>query len=74
VLDLLISKGADVDSSIEGGFTPLMWASREGHKFLVEFLISKDADVNAKTQDGETALSLAQKEGHKDIVALLKSY
>ena len=49
VVELLISKGADVNAR-DGGrnvSTPLSYATRKGHKEVVELLITKGANVNA---------------------------
>ena len=65
----MISKGANVkDKYVE---TALMWASKEGHKEVVELLIEKGADVNARDNAGWTALMDASYNGHKEIVELL---
>ena len=63
VVELLISKGADVDARQYGyGLSPLRFAAARGYKEIVELLISKGADVNAKRGDGITALDLAKGE------------
>lgn len=51
--------------------TALIWASKNGHKAIVEFLIKAGANVNAKANNGYTALIFASANGHKDIVELL---
>ena len=63
VVELLISKGADVDARWHGdGATPLRFAAARGYKEIVELLISKGADVNAKAVTGETPLDYAKGE------------
>ena len=45
----MADKGADVNRRDEGIFkwTPLIWASSNGHREVVELLLAKGADVNA---------------------------
>lgn len=38
---LLIDHGANIEEVNNNGFTPLMEASRHGHKFMVEVLLRK---------------------------------
>lgn len=70
---LVLSKGAEVDPAIEGGFTPLMFAVRGGHAGMTQLLIERGANVNARTQSGETPLGLALEKGDKEITTHLKS-
>ena len=43
-------------------YTPLHWATREGHKEIAELLIANGADVNAKADNGKTPLDYADGE------------
>ena len=45
VPELLIAKGADVNTKNKYGVTPLHFAARYGRKETVELLIAKGADV-----------------------------
>ena len=58
IAKFLISRGANVNSSSNDGFTPLYGAcTGSGPDFdLVKQLIAKGANVNAKNNDGSTAL------------------
>ena len=38
IVDLLLSKGADVNNKDKNGVTPLHWAAKLGHKEVVELL------------------------------------
>ena len=51
---MLISKGADLNGRDDGWrkLTPLIYASSNGQREVVEFLISKGADVNARDEIG----------------------
>lgn len=77
ISELLISKGANVNTQDKAGLTPLHWASSQGRDGIVEFLISKGADINSRSKGsflkkGKTPLGLATEAGHKDIIRLLK--
>mmetsp|Transcript_10718 Transcript_10718/g.15967 ORF Transcript_10718/g.15967 Transcript_10718/m.15967 type:complete len:205 (-) Transcript_10718:67-681(-) len=54
------------------GWTPMMYAAREGHFDIVKFLVSKKADFLAKNNDGMTALDIAKKHKRQKIVNYLK--
>jgi ankyrin repeat protein len=70
--DLLISKGADINSNKNvGGATPLGIAVSRGHKDIVELLIAKGAQLNLKDKRGNTPLLRAMSAGQQDIIKLL---
>ena len=74
IAELLISRGADLNSKDESGWTPLHWASRTGHKEVTELLISKGADVNAKDENGSNPLHQAAMscgDNYEKIIELL---
>ncbi|MFN4149809.1 MAG: ankyrin repeat domain-containing protein, partial [Candidatus Sericytochromatia bacterium] len=81
IVELLISKGADLNSVVTGednkGFTPLMFACKNGNKEIVELLLSKGSDVNFVSKGdiftGYTSLIFASRNGNKEIVELLLS-
>ena len=57
IVQILIDKGASINTKNEYGFTALMLASSNGHKDIVELLIDKGADIDAKMgliQDSES--------------------
>ncbi|KAF5479785.1 hypothetical protein F2P56_000577 [Juglans regia] len=60
-VELLTSKGYDVNVPDGDGYTPLMLAAKEGHGSMCEFLILRGAYCDTKNARGETALSLARK-------------
>ena len=52
------------DDTIDGGWTRLMWAAREGKLARIIELCEWGADVNAASEDGHTALRSASAYGH----------
>ncbi|HEX8552973.1 MAG TPA: ankyrin repeat domain-containing protein [Abditibacteriaceae bacterium] len=49
----LLAKGANVNAADwQYGFTPLMWAARNGHVGAVRYLLQRGAKVNAKSKVG----------------------
>jgi ankyrin repeat protein len=52
VVELLLEKGADVESKDSDGLTPLSWAARGGHEAVVKLLLEKGADTESKNSHG----------------------
>ena len=84
VLELLLSKGANVDCPIsKDGTTSLMYTAKKAWLEPVNFFLAHGADVNAKNKKGDTVLSLAmkkqprerpyQRNNRKAIIELLKA-
>lgn len=59
---LLVARGADPNSRVEGGDTPLMAAVSEFNPQVVRWLLRRGVDVDARNEKGQTALMLAQRE------------
>ena len=57
--EILISKGADVNSTDNKGQTALFCAARTGKSKCIEILLTAGADVNTSDDDGWTALAPA---------------
>jgi ankyrin repeat protein len=55
----LLQGGADVDKAADGGATPLLMASQEGHVPVVQALLQGGADVDKATDNGWTPLYVA---------------
>lgn len=67
-MQLLLEKGAKVDTESTYGRTPLSFAAGNGHEAVVQQLLEKDAEVDPK--DGSGPLSSAEN-GHEAVVQLL---
>ena len=76
--ELLIAKGADVNTKNKDSTTPLHQASLGGRKEVAELLIAKGADVNAKVvsgaKQGMTSLDLALFNQHTKLADLLRKH
>ncbi|HLK60331.1 MAG TPA: ankyrin repeat domain-containing protein [Chthonomonadaceae bacterium] len=59
LLQLLIDKGADVNSKDKSGNTALLYAARNGSADAVQLLIAHHADVNVRNEQGKSALNEA---------------
>lgn len=70
-VELLLSKGADIDLGKENGASPLYIACQEGHDTIVQILLTKGADINKCTKNGTSPLTIACQEGHESIVQTL---
>ena len=71
IADELIKNGADVNTPVELGVTPLMWVARGGHRNACKLLRYHRADMNIPDMWGRTALMYAVANGHTDIYKLL---
>jgi len=72
-VELLIAKGAIINSESSNSQSPLFGAAWGGNKAIGELLIAKGADVNAKNDIGWTPLFAAAmtSKGSNDMVELL---
>jgi ankyrin repeat protein len=71
IAELLLKKGAAVDSEDSHGDSALMFAARTGQRAMVDLLIEKGADVNHQGINGHTALIYGAYNGYVGIVAAL---
>lgn len=53
-----------------GGFTPLLFAARQGDERVAVVLLAKGADVNDQAANGTSALVLAAHSGHSALAAM----
>ncbi|XP_046582782.1 myotrophin-like [Haliotis rubra] len=74
VVELLLSRGADVSLEDGGGNSILHWACEGGDVGTMEFLLSLNVvDVNCRGGSNTTPVMAAVGEGHRDMVELLLS-
>ncbi|MBN1139118.1 MAG: ankyrin repeat domain-containing protein [Anaerolineae bacterium] len=78
--EMLIGRGAIVDTPDHYGGTPLTTAASSGHLEMVRYLVCQGADIHAKLTDighasrqpdGRKAFHLAAKNGHLPVVQYL---
>lgn len=67
----LLDTGANVNTEMIDGTTPLLSASQEGCAEIVKLLLDKGANPNAKTSSGVTSLMQASFRGYTEIVKSL---
>jgi len=60
VMELLLTKGADINARDNDGNTALMLTAKSGSIAGVDFLIQHNANVNVKNQSGKTAIQFAR--------------
>ncbi|XP_071099039.1 serine/threonine-protein phosphatase 6 regulatory ankyrin repeat subunit B-like [Haliotis cracherodii] len=72
VLNLLVSKGADLTLTDDDNDTVLHLASQGGNRAIVEYLLSS-FDIDSRGQHGRTALMVAAESANKDVFDLLVS-
>ncbi|XP_069748556.1 NAD-capped RNA hydrolase NUDT12 isoform X2 [Narcine bancroftii] len=71
-LSALLTYSTSLVDEVDGkGWTPLMYASRNGHLEVVHLLLEKGCDRSLTNQSGHTALDIGQFWGYKTIVDLL---
>jgi ankyrin repeat protein len=62
---------ANVSGTEQGGYTPLMFAARNGDIATAKLLLERGADVNADSQSDGPALVLAVAAGHEELAMFL---
>ncbi|CAN6327084.1 unnamed protein product [Urochloa humidicola] len=70
LMNLLISKGVDIESESDAG-TPLVWAAGHGQLDAVKLLLQHNAKPNTENADGITALLSATAAGSLPCVEVL---
>lgn len=73
VIDVLLSRGADVNSRTRMGTTPLHTAALYARIEVAELLIDAGADVNAQSASGVTPLAMAEAARNQPLAAMLRS-
>lgn len=61
----------DLNQGDDHGFTPLLWASREGQTAVFDLLLLRGARVTAVNDGGDNGLHLAASKSNKEIIQRL---
>lgn len=70
-MELIFSRGCNVNFKDDYNLVPLHWAIMRGHVDASRLLLKWGADPEAKDSDGRTALGVASWQGIEDIVKIL---
>ena len=62
---------SNVPGSAQGGYTPLMFAAREGDMATARLLLDRGANVNTESAADGSALLIATAFGHEDLALML---
>ncbi len=71
IVDLLLSKGADIDAGDRENTSPLVCAAMGNRMEVVRLLVEKGAGVNARDINGETAIISAARSRNLEMVRFL---
>ncbi len=71
VVELLLSRGADVNATAEAGVTPLHLAAARGSLTFTQRLLDLKADPNARMTDGKLPANFAVERGHPEVATLI---
>ncbi len=71
VVELLVTKGANVNSQASSGATPLFWAVMRDQKDEAKFLIDHGANVNAADAYGDTVLDIVLHLQYTSMIQML---
>ena len=72
LIDLLVTRGADINSRTRNGTTPLHTAVAYSKLEVAEYLVARGADINAQSASGATPLALALAAKNEAIAARLR--
>ena len=72
IVALLIANGAQLDMPERSqGFTPLIWAAKEGHSQMVDYLLMAGANPKLRDFQGKSALDWAREMRHETVIQAL---
>jgi ankyrin repeat protein len=73
-IEMLLSRGADVDEPNEDGNTALMSAASHGFAPLVQLLLDRGADMERTNKSNESAWLIAAMSNEREIVESLRAH
>ena len=68
VVRLLVEHGADVNTALCHGMTPLHAAALDGHTEVLSYLMSAGASLTARTSNGDLPIDAAANEEIKQLI------
>lgn len=68
---ILVSAGANLETTTDQLFTPLLIAAYNGKLELTKLLIAAGANIEARNKQHYTAVGVAAQQGHVDILGFL---
>ena len=68
---ILLERGANMESEANNGDTPLSWACKMGRFGVVKFLVDQGANMRHPNQEGKTPLHYASEKGKTRMVQLM---
>ena len=71
VCSILVQMGADVNATDSYGWTPLLFAAKNGSAVVLRNLLEMNANIDHEDQSGNTALPISSARGHVEAVQLL---
>ena len=71
VCSILVQMGADVNATDSYGWTPLLFAAKNGSAVVLRNLLEMNANIDHEDQSGNTALLISSARGHVEAVQLL---
>ncbi|MGC4084923.1 MAG: ankyrin repeat domain-containing protein [Vicinamibacterales bacterium] len=72
-MNLLLSKGMNVNLANDEGMTALMRAAGEGYVDMVALLLAKGADMELQNSRNQSAWLFAAMANHPEVVELLRA-
>src|SRR4051812_8030513 len=69
-VEMLVRAGADVNAVGDKGYTPLLWAVREGDLATARVLRAAGASPHVRCEFGHTAAEAAVLSGNQELIAI----